>query len=82
MKTSRSLLPVFITLSLLLGGLTHPATAAQTPEPISNQTTQFRHVEQPVFRIGLSLGGFALIGLLISSVIDNNQATSLDHKPM
>ena len=78
MKTSRNLLLSFISLSLLLGVVASPALSAQTPEPGSDQSTQFRNIEQPLFRIGLSLGGVGLIGILISSAIDSIHETSIN----
>ena len=82
MKTSRNLLHSLIGLSLLLGVVTSPALGAQTPESVSDQSAQFRNIEQPLFRIGLSLGGVGLIGILISSAIDSKQGTSIDRHPM
>ena len=55
MKTSRNLLHSFISLSLLLGVATSPALGAQTPESVSDQNAEFLNIEQPLFRIGLSL---------------------------
>ena len=82
MKTSRNLLLSFISLSLLLGVAASPALSAQTPESGSDQGTQFRNIEQPLFRIGLSLGGVGLMAILISTAIDSKQATSMDHPPL
>ena len=90
MKISRKLLHTLISLSLLLGVASRPAVAFQTPESVSDQPTQLLHIEQPLLRIGLSLGGFALIGLLISSAIESTQVESevrnlgdsLDHPPV
>ena len=82
MKTSRNLLHSFISLPLLLGVAASPALAAQTPESISNQEPQFRNIEQPLLRIGLSLGGVGMIGILISSVSDSNHESLLDQPPM
>lgn len=82
MKTSRNLLQSVISLSLLLGVASSPALAAQTPEAISNQEPQFLNIEQPLLRIGLSLGGVGLIGILTSSVIDSKHPSSLDGQPM
>lgn len=90
MKTNQNLLHYFIGLTFLLGVATGPAVGVQTPEPFSDQGDQFRHIEQPILRIGWTLGGFALIGILISSAIESsqgesvvrNQGTSLDRHPM
>ena len=90
MTTSRKLLHAFISLSLLLGVASRPAVGVQTPESVSDQTAQFRHIEQPILRIGLTLGGFALIGIFISSAIEScqgesgdcNQDTSFDRSPL
>ena len=81
MKTSRNLLLSFISLSLLLGAAS-PALSAQTPKSVSDQSTPFRHIEHPLFRIGLSLGGVGLIGILISSAIEINLQTSNDRHPV
>lgn len=77
MKTSQNLLHAFISLSLLLGVAIRPALGVQTTESVSDQGAQFRNIEQPLLRIGLSLGGFGLIGILISSAIDSSQAESV-----
>ncbi|MDJ0708617.1 MAG: hypothetical protein QNJ46_35580 [Leptolyngbyaceae cyanobacterium MO_188.B28] len=82
MKTSRHLLHSLISLTLLLGVATSPALAAQTPESLSNQEPQFLKIEQPLLRIGLSLAGVGLIGILISSVSDSNHEASVDGNPM
>ena len=82
MKTSRNLLHSFVSLSLLLGVAASPALGVQTPESVSDQSAQFRQIEQPLFRIGLSLGGVGLIGILISSAIDSKQGTSIDRHSM
>lgn len=76
MLTSRRLLPAFASLSILLGVVASPAVGVQTPEIVSDQSAQFGEVEQPLLRIGLTLGGFALIGILISSVIESSQVES------
>ena len=82
MKTARNLLPSFISLTLLLGVTSSPALAAQTADSISSQEPQFLKIEQPLLRIGLSLGGVGLIGILISSAIDSKHPSSLDQSPM
>lgn len=82
MKTSRNLLLSFISLSLLLGVAASPALSAQTPQSDSAQSAQFRNIEQPLFRIGLSLGGVGLMGILISSAIDSKHASSIDGRPV
>ena len=70
MKTSRNLLLSCISLCLLLGVAARPAISAQTPESGSDQSAQFLNIEKPLLRIGLSLGGVGLIGILISSAIE------------
>ena len=70
MKTSRNLLLSCISLCFLLGVAARPALSAQTPESGSDQSAQFLNVEKPLLRIGLSLGGVGLVGILISSAID------------
>ena len=90
MKISQKLLHAFISLSLLLGVATRPGVAVQTPESASDRPAQLRHIEQPILRIGLSLGGFALVGMIISSMIESAQAESeirnlgdsIDHPPV
>lgn len=80
MKISRNLLHAFISLNLLLGVTASPAFSAQTTEFGSEQDAPFRNIEQPLLRIGLSLGGFALVGILISSAIESSQAESVGRK--
>ena len=70
MKTSRNFLLSCISLCLLLGVVASPALSAQTPESGSDQSAQFLNIEKPLLRIGMSLGGVGLIGILISSAID------------
>ena len=90
MKTSRNLLLSFISLSLLLSVATSPALGVQRSESVSEKDAQFPLVEQPLLRIGMTLGGFAVIGILISSAIEVsegesvtcNQGTSLDRQPV
>ena len=77
MKISRNLLHSFISLSFLLAGAASPALGAQTPKSIPNQADQFRNVERPLLRIGLTLGGAAMIGILLSSVIENGEGESI-----
>ena len=59
MLTNRKLLSAFISLSLLLGVATSPAVAVQTSE--SDQMQQSLPTQ-----IYVTLGGVALVGLLIA----------------
>ena len=77
MKTSQNLLHTFIGLSFLLGVAASPAIGAQMPESVSDQGVPFRNVEQPLLRIGLTLGGFGMLGILISSAIESSQGESV-----
>ncbi|MDJ0706300.1 MAG: hypothetical protein QNJ46_23765 [Leptolyngbyaceae cyanobacterium MO_188.B28] len=77
MNVRRNLLHSFISLSLLLAGAASPALGGQTPESISSQPAQFRNIEKPLLRIGLSLGGVAMIGILLSSVIEGVEGESI-----
>ena len=76
MKTICNLKLSFISLSLLLGVAAGPALGAHTPETRSVQGDQLGYIEQPLFRIGLALGGVGLIGVLISSAIETSQLYS------
>lgn len=88
MKTSRNFLHSCISLGLLLSLASSPALGVQTRESISNKTAQLNLIEQPLMRIGMKLGGVALIGILISSAIEagkkesdvSNQGASLDQQ--
>ena len=79
-----------ISLSLLLSLAASPALGIRTPKSVSGRDAQFPLVEQPLMRIGMTLGGFALIGLLIASVIDASeretekphQGASFDQQPV
>ncbi len=58
MLNKKYLIGTLVSFSLLFGANSSPATA-QMPE----QTTQFRRIEQPIgLKIGVTLGGLALIG--------------------
>ncbi|MDJ0705706.1 MAG: hypothetical protein QNJ46_20770 [Leptolyngbyaceae cyanobacterium MO_188.B28] len=90
MKTSRNFLHSFISLGLLLSLATSPALGVQTREPISKKVTQFSLIEQPLMRIGMTLGGFALLGLFIASAMEaskgeksvSDKGISLDQQPV
>ena len=90
MKTSRNFLHSFISLGLLLSLASSPALGIQTRESISEKRTQFSLIEQPLLRIGMTLGGFAIIGLFIASAREasegesevSNQGVSLDQQPV
>ena len=76
MKTSQKLLHSVISFSLLAGVATSLAVGARLSEPVFGQGDQYRHIEQPIFRIGWTLGGVALMGILISGVIEGSQEES------
>ena len=64
MLTSRKLLNSFISLGLLLGVVTQPASAVKTPILTPEPGRQFHRIEQSsLLKIGVTLGGLALIGL-------------------
>ena len=77
MKTSRNLLHSLISLTLLLGVATSPALGIQSTESVSGQAAQFGDIEQPLFRIGLTIGGFGLLGILVWSAIESGQGESV-----
>ncbi|MDJ0706179.1 MAG: hypothetical protein QNJ46_23150 [Leptolyngbyaceae cyanobacterium MO_188.B28] len=64
MLTSRKLLNYSLSLGLFLGLITGHADAVETSKSISGQSRRLHRIEQPLFlRIGVTLGGSALIGL-------------------
>ena len=91
MKTSRIFLQSFISLGLLLSLASSPALGIQTRESISEKRAQFSLIEQPLLRIGMTLGGFAMLGIFIASAMEANEgeskvsnqgAASLDQQPV
>lgn len=61
MILQKRLLGHLVALGILFGAT---AATAQMPMDNSQQTTEFRRIDQPTgLKIGLTIGGFALIGL-------------------
>ena len=64
MLTGRKRLNFFLSLGLMLSLATSPADAVHTPESASGQGAQLHRIEQsPSLKIGVTLGGLALISL-------------------
>ena len=95
MKTSRIFLQSFISLGLLLSLASSPALGVQNREAISAKRNQLSLIERPLLRIGMTLGGFAIIGLFIASAIEvserevsegeaevRNPSVALDQQPV
>ena len=90
MKTNQNWLHSFLSLSILLGVATSPALGLQKSEPASGQDAQFHYIEQPILRLGMTLGGVAVLGILISGAFEiaqgesvvRKQDTSLDRQPV
>ena len=95
MKTSRIFLNSFVSLGLLLSLASSPALAAENRESISEKSTQLSLIERPLLRIGMTLGGFAIMGLFIASAIEvtegevsegeaevRNPSVALDQQPV
>ena len=91
MKTSRFCLNSVLSLGLLLSLATSPALGVQSREALSKRTAEFNLIEQPLMRIGMTLGGVALLGIFIASAMEVNerepgvveqQGMSLDQQPV